>query len=459
MSTFLQLEGLIGPTVIAWLALRIYLKERGAVADIELAGAAVGIGLGFTSISFFLWRLMEMPPGSYPAFEIGLQALLAGAVLYWRHRHRGISAPADTDITESKATRILGATVAALAVCAAAALLWHFTARVPHGEWDGWAIWNLRAKFLADPTHHWRDGFTSELGWSHPDYPLLLPASVARLWTFADAHSVFGPRMIAIATATATALVLAGSVARSTGILGMSLGLALLLNPGYLFWAVSQCADVPLGLYVLTAVAFLSAQAVPARYLVAGLAAGFAAWTKNEGLVAAVAVLLPLAFLSRRAGDDRRTRLLVCFVVGMAVGGMALLTFSLTVAPSSDLLRQIMSQQPLDVALQADRHAIVISAMTRELSTWGNWFPVPAFVLVFGCLLLATFHRRQMSRQITIGASVVAVMLIGYYCVYVLSPYDLEWHLSTSWPRLVAQIWPTLVWTAVMAAAPPAPRL
>ena len=44
-------------------------------------------------------------------------------------------------------------------------------------------------------------------------------------------------------------------------------------------------------------------------------------------------------------------------------------------------------------------------------------------------------------------------MACADYAIYVLSPDHLEWHLFTSWERLIAQLWPTMIWTVVIAAA------
>ena len=68
----------------------------------------------------------------------------------------------------------------------------------PHGDWDAWAIWNQHARFLfrGGGSDAWR-AFLA-INWSQPDYPLLLPASVARVWAYAGHESTLGPALIAI---------------------------------------------------------------------------------------------------------------------------------------------------------------------------------------------------------------------------------------------------------------------
>jgi hypothetical protein len=39
-------------------------------------------------------------------------------------------------------------------------------------------------------------------------------------------------------------------------------------------------------------------------------------------------------------------------------------------------------------------------------------------------------------------------MLASYYLVYVITPFDITWHVSTSIDRLLVQLWPLVVLTA-----------
>ena len=44
-------------------------------------------------------------------------------------------------------------------------------------------------------------------------------------------------------------------------------------------------------------------------------------------------------------------------------------------------------------------------------------------------------------------AAVLGLMLLSFYFVYVLTPYEIEWHITTSFDRLLIQLWPALVLT------------
>lgn len=41
--------------------------------------------------------------------------------------------------------------------------------------------------------------------------------------------------------------------------------------------------------------------------------------------------------------------------------------------------------------------------------------------------------------------TILAIQVLGYYAAYLISPYDLAWHLSYSSSRIVLQIFPLLL--------------
>src|SRR5581483_2604110 len=53
--------------------------------------------------------------------------------------------------------------------------------RSPHGDYDAMAIWNSHARYLYRAGPHWQRAMRNTF---HPDYPLLVPATTARLWRY-----------------------------------------------------------------------------------------------------------------------------------------------------------------------------------------------------------------------------------------------------------------------------------
>ena len=130
---------------------------------------------------------------------------------------------------------ILTASFATAAIVA----IYNATLRIiahPHGEgWDAFAIWNLHARFLFLGGSHWRDGFNAIIRWSHPDYPLLLPAAIAHFWTYLGHDDPLVPAIVGFIFTFSTLALLVSSLAslrgRNAAMLG---GLALSSTPFFL---------------------------------------------------------------------------------------------------------------------------------------------------------------------------------------------------------------------------------
>jgi hypothetical protein len=54
---------------------------------------------------------------------------------------------------------------------------------------------------------------------------------------------------------------------------------------------------------------------------------------------------------------------------------------------------------------------------------------------------------------------VLTLMLVSYYLVYVTTPFDVSWHVSSSIDRLLVQLWPSLVLTVFLGLRSPVSSL
>lgn len=175
---------------------------------------AVPFALGITSITTFalIWTGAASPL-SILAVELALLSTIT-FVLFRRKPPAPAPSPEHTPaFSWNWALRI----AAALAMLL---FLFNFqtaTAAAPFGEWDASSIWNLRARFLAGGDA-WRfavhPGLNAQFtGASHPDYPLLLSAFIARGWILSGAVTPTLPAAVGLAASLATLLVLFTSLA------------------------------------------------------------------------------------------------------------------------------------------------------------------------------------------------------------------------------------------------------
>lgn len=199
-------------------------RHFGSVALRVCLGA--GVGSGMVSALYFLWLAFIGSPQGYFIFE----ALLLAGLLVFTVRSRPPRQPQAHP--DRPATRIPRG-VLALALLLLLIAVVDFTLlslKRPHGNWDAWAIWNLRAKMLVGRSNDLGAVFSPELGWSHVDYPLLVPGIVARSWIMVGATTPAVPIAVAALFAVATVGLLASALWMLRGPTIALLGGGLLLG-------------------------------------------------------------------------------------------------------------------------------------------------------------------------------------------------------------------------------------
>jgi hypothetical protein len=390
------------------------------------AGAAAGIAL--SSFLFFLCgALLGMR-----AAAMGVEAAVLAWVGYqaFRRRPAGQHRAARTRAPRLVAIAAAGLLLALGIGTAAMATAWDAN---PQGDWDAWGIWNMRARFLES------DGALAHRAWSpalgentHAEYPLLLSSFVARSWAFGRSSSAAVPAAASYVFFLALIALAAGGVAAHRGeTLGLLAAMTLASTPALLHQVPAQYADIPLACYIAGAIVFVLLD----RPLLAGVFAGCAAWTKDEGLLFLAVLLAVTAAWKRRAalaalaGALPATVLVVIFKTWLARGNTSLLSVSLPEAA-----RRLSD---------AGRYGATLTALGREFANMGaGWYhPILPLIALAVALRFDRGHRRD---AVYCGA-LSALLLTGYFGVYILANNDLNWLLQTSVNRVLVQVWPALV--------------
>jgi hypothetical protein len=296
--------------------------------------------------------------------------------------------------------------------------------------------------------------------WSHPDYPLLISAAIAHVWSYIGQDDPIVPSIISLAFTFATLGLLVSSLATLRGVTSAAMaGIALASTPFFIEQGASQYADIPLSFFFLATVALLhlyqqrSAEIADGRPLgllvLAGLAAGFAAWTKNEGVLFLVAFLVSQIISVSRwrrppaSGQLPLTSARELAVLLLAIAPFLLLIawFKHSIAPPGDLFAnpETMIQKILSPA----RYWAILRWYTRQFLRFGSWV-VPATALLIALRLLirsSGIRRRETARWSSVMT--LALTLSGYFAIYVITPNDLYRHLRFSLNRLFLQVWPS----------------
>lgn len=392
---------------------------------------APGAGAGVCAFILFLFRR--------PMFTVEFALLGVMVWFLWRRRRVAFTG---MNISDWPAP-LLALTIPALTLAAYAFVVRVY--RMPHGNWDGWAIWNWEARLLYRAGPHWRDFLPFAF---HGDYPLLVPSMTARFWRYTGFEVPEAGAWLGIVLAFCSIAVLGLTLAELRGAgLGTLLALTLVGTPNYLAYATSQYADIPLGFFFLGAVALIAIhferEAQPGRMRIlalAGFLAGCAGWTKNEGILfissACTALLLP-AFRQR----SQTLRRLAAFSAGAALPLAVIVIFKLTNQVQNDIVAYGKLQKVLDLS----RHAMIVSYVGKHLFSFGVWSLSP-FIPLLALIVFTGIDRRAVAG---LGwLTLVCIMFLvsaGYYFVYLTTPIELKVHIESSMDRLLLQIWPSLL--------------
>ncbi len=439
-------------------------RGRPLRSDIPLVATfGAGLGLGASSITFFLWLVVVGPTPVYFALEIF--ALVVLLLVAWRRVDGSAAAtlPPPESSPPAPLVRWLLTPGFVLALIAALATFAYRSATHPHGGWDAATIWNLRARFLFRGAAHWQDAFSDLLGtWTHADYPLLVPGAVTRAWSVIGSDTPLVPMAVALLFTVATAALLAAALSslRSRG-QGLLAGVLLLCTHAFVWEGTTQYADVPLAFFMLAAFAALAlgeAMKEGAGRLVAlaGFSAGLAAWTKNEGLLFALALLIAhLLATGRSRGWRSALRREAIMLLGLLPVLLVIGMFKWAIAPGNDLLASLRFAEILDRLASPWRYGFVLKAFAGRFLSLGGW--AASMPLVLAVYMLAMGRNAGAGERTTVATTSVALGLVaaGYFFVYVVTPYDLVWHVETSMLRLIIHVWPSLLFLLLLVARTP----
>jgi hypothetical protein len=421
------------------------------------AAIAPGFGIGFSSIVYFGLFLVTSQRNTLALLDAGVWLAVDICLLFavMRRKRSNVGpGPAESAPAVGWKPAFLVMSLGFLALLAfAVASSWLGWARFPHGQWDAWSIWNLRARSIFRGAPDWPALFSPAIAWSNLDYPLLVPLTVARVWAYEGRESTAVPATVAMLFFLASVAATMVGVGRLRGwVAGLLSGMTLLVARMYVVQGSCQCADIPLGFFLLVAMSFaaMSREAKdPAPFLVAaGAAAGMAAWTKNEGIVLLALIALVSVF------SARRLQALTWTLSGAALPVIALAVFKAFLAPPNYLFKQ-NSGALIEKLVDAPRWMIVTRGVIDRIPTWGDVPGGALLWLILAVALTARLDRASVGRA-TFGVLLLMGMSVGYSLVYVATPLPLEWSIATSFDRLFTQLWPALVWSAFQLSGSPA---
>jgi hypothetical protein len=422
--------------------------EREHFAGLELF-LGIPLGLGLSSVFFFLTVQVAGVPFTYGA---ALEILIVVALLVtWR-----LKAPGRFPNTGAQQASP-GWLKTAFAITALSSSVSYvlFFQQMPHGGWDAFAIWNLKARFMFRLPHGWQEILPSQLGYSHLDYPFLLPATVTRAWNWLGSDTATVPAVIGALFPVSVVGLLTFSLRAVANRTAAMVGAVFLLGtPLFIAQGASQLADIPLSCYYLATSVLLwlyYRDQTPKLLPLIGCAAALGGWTKNEGntfFLAVVAVVL--VFPLRGIGRRERLRRLASLALGAAPGLIVIVVFKLLFAGPNWMVPTLGKAAVIARVTDTSRWALIFKSLADNLVRFGGW-PVNPLLLVLAGLSIRKLmpgHRRALYPFFVI----IMVVLVSDVSVYLIAP-NLPWLLETSLDRLLLQLWPMCIFVTLAAWA------
>jgi hypothetical protein len=468
MMEFKFLFALLSPILIGWLSLHLILPNFGS--SNRLPGIfwtlflGTGLGLALISLLYYSWSVVFDPAAYFTVLMLIELLLVAALFVTCVRRKRSRTDQESSFLPRGGVNKLLAAAATLLLILLFVNYFedWvRVTLAAPYGDWDAWAIWNLRAGFIASG-ESWSFGFSEAISWSHPDYPLLLPLNIARLWVILGDRSVWAPILVSFMFQISLLGFLITSVHLLRGyIQGILAGMVGVL---VLFTSLSfkLYADIPIAFFFLAAncLVFLSESGSHAKYnfsLLAGLLVGAGLWTKNEGwaILAATVITKLILDFSNRKSISWSKKWWGYFLLGIAPFLLVTIHFNIVYAPPGDLLKDISMAGITSSVLSPGRYMLIFRFVRDQFLEYGNLIlPLVPMMLIYA--LIAGFSIPVDQKKAVLSLALRITLLAGFYfLVYLITPKDLAWHLGTSLERLVTHIFPSFILLFFLVVSPP----
>jgi hypothetical protein len=436
--TLLSIFVFLPPMLAGILIVHLLWPERGWKAGWVKVFLGIGLGLGQASLLDFIYMLLFSTENGFLFVQL---ALFAGLLIVVIVRERKNLRPSLPRIQLSRWQIILlaGLLIVIILSALSAVNVW---AREPHGAWDAWMMYNRAARFIYRDQPRWLGSFSHQMDpIFHADYPLQLGMDIAWAWQAVGQETqrvpiiLSGLFMLACVGLLGASLNLTKSLGQASIAWILLLGSSLIGNEG-----ASQRADLPLAYFFLSTVVliyFYASSKKPELLILAGFMAGLAAWTKNEGSLF-VLVILPALFIAFFRQNP--WRVLGWYLLGLAFPLIIVLYFKEFLAPPSDVLGNGIARS-IQQALDVSRHITILKSFGADILSFGGWgIGILPILLAYALIFKLAPSSELRLAYLAIGL-ILILQTIGYYGIYLITPYDLQWHIDFSLGRLVFQLY------------------
>jgi hypothetical protein len=302
----------------------------------------------------------------------------------------------------------------------------YFLRSEKYGQWDAWMIWNAHGKAL-NSLQLWSGPAIESL--RHPDYPFFLSSIIALGYKNLPEPLWLAPTVFSLVLFMVFMAVLVGTIyKRSTAYFFYIILITLAVDGNFYLHASSQNADTLIGFVIFLCFAqVINSLKANSDYVLLGFLSASSVWIKNEGWAFFILFSTVMYFMERPS-----IRKLFLYFLGTLLPLVVCIHFKIHYAPSNDLIEGGIHTRLSDL-FDWERHQVILNYYVQTLV--GHY---PQLLI----LSLAAFLTPLNKTSLWLAAVIIG-LLFSYYAVYLLTPHDLVWHLSTSLNRLFHHIYPS----------------
>jgi hypothetical protein len=311
----------------------------------------------------------------------------------------------------------------------------------PPYMWDARKIWWLHGAYFSQGGEYTRYaiGHPQISASSHTDYPPALSSLVALAWSVFSGHNFYLAQLTSALLTFSAVVACAYAVRVATSQAPATLSRLAAAGSTVAAWTFSYTlvaagySDALWGAAFAAAVVILCyAPPGPVRSVLPGILLAVAALSKNEGLIAVMALAVVL-FVRHRG----RVRQLAGVLAGIAAG-LTWIVLSRAFGAASDMAGSDALSRLTDLDEAASRIGLVLRRTHALVGT-------EAALLGLLILLLGNLFLRRQRRQLGIGPdgwlwAVTLVYFAALIGTYVVTPHPVEWHVTASLDRVMVVV-------------------
>lgn len=306
---------------------------------------------------------------------------------------------------------------------------------------DAFAIWLLKAKVL------FHEGFGSSyfhnpnLGYSHLDYPLLIPALIGGVYSIlGSADDSYGKLIYPLIYLLFVGLVFSASRRK------LNMEKSLLLTaffssiPALIRWSSAGTADMALSFFyagsILHLIIFMEREDIW-DLLLSAFYSCLCVLTKNEGLpLALINIFILIVFHSM---PKKNIKSLLCYISVSIIPSIPWFIFSWDIPRIHE--NSMASINPAHFAGNIARLKIIIPELFKEYCNVQNW----GVFWIMGIALVLAVWKHLKNKTVSILLLLFVLHTSLYVFIYIVYPNSLEWLLSTTLERLILHTSPVIL--------------